>query len=303
MTIAISLKINDGLVLATDSATTVLQATSPTQLSVVNVYSNANKLFNLRKGLPIGAITWGAGSIGSASISTLMKDLRRRFTSKKHDWFLKKNEYTVEAVANRVKEFFFDELYTPTFKDFPQKPLLGFVVGGYSATGSFAEEYQIDIAAGQCTGPRRLRNPEESGLNWSGEPEAINRLLLGCSPQLWSLLQSSGRIDPNVLSELMVPISKALQTPLVFPAMPLQDAIDLADFLVDLSIRFARFKPGANTVGGPIELATISKHEGFRWIKRKYYFDRKLNPDELFTRVYEPKKPDCASDLDDDEED
>ena len=57
MTIAISIKINDGLVLASDSASTVLGQTPSGELQVVNVYNNAIKVFNLRKGLPIGAIT------------------------------------------------------------------------------------------------------------------------------------------------------------------------------------------------------------------------------------------------------
>lgn len=35
--------------------------------------------------------------------------------------------------------------------------------------------------------------------------------------------------------------------------------------------------PGANTVGGPIELAAITKHEGFKWVTRKHYFDEQLN--------------------------
>jgi hypothetical protein len=33
----------------------------------------------------------------------------------------------------------------------------------------------------------------------------------------------------------------------------------------------------AETVGGPIDVAIISKGDGFIWIKRKQYFDSKLN--------------------------
>jgi hypothetical protein len=60
--------------------------------------------------------------------------------------------------------------------------------------------------------------------------------------------------------------------------MPIQDAIDLGRFLVDAAINFSRFLPGPQVVGGPIEIAAITKHEGFKWIERKYYFDDKLNP-------------------------
>ena len=65
--------------------------------------------------------------------------------------------------------------------------------------------------------------------------------------------------------------------------MPLQDAIDLAIFLVDVTIRHSQFFPGAQVVGGPIEVAAISRHENFKWIQRKHYYRQELNlPPELF---------------------
>jgi hypothetical protein len=61
VTISISIKINDGLVLAADSAASIVGQLPNGGSGVFNVYNNANKIFNLRKGLPIGAITWGDG--------------------------------------------------------------------------------------------------------------------------------------------------------------------------------------------------------------------------------------------------
>jgi hypothetical protein len=52
--------------------------------------------------------------------------------------------------------------------------------------------------------------------------------------------------------------------------MPIQDAVDLARFLVETTIgfvRFAVFMP--KSVGGAVEIAAITKHEGFRWVQRK----------------------------------
>jgi hypothetical protein len=102
MTIAISLKVNDGLVLAADSASTIVSQSEEGETNVVNVYNHANKIANLRKGLPIGAVTWGSGSIGAASISTLLKDLRRRFTDD-GEWHLDQGAYTIEEAANRLR--------------------------------------------------------------------------------------------------------------------------------------------------------------------------------------------------------
>jgi len=68
---------------------------------------------------------------------------------------------------------------------------------------------------------------------------------------------------------------------MVSPAMPIQDAIDLAEFLVRLTTDYERFRlaRGAGTVGGPIEIAAITKHEGFKWVRRKHYYSREFNPE------------------------
>lgn len=278
MTIAISLKINDGLVLAADSATTLVQ-NGPQGPVAVNVYNNANKIFNLRKGLRIGAVTWGAGSIGAASTSTLLKDFRDELTNGSNDWKLDTNEYSVQDVAEKLKRFIYDEHYKPKFQAETGKPEIGFIVAGYSTNGANAEEYRIDIQAdGQCTGPKPVRKEDECGITWSGQPEALNRLILGISALAPEVLKSELNLDDERVKDLMHAMVPRLQAPLISSAMPLQDAIDLAEFLADVAVQWSRFMPGAQSVGGPVEVAAISKHEGFRWIKRKYYFSRNLNP-------------------------
>jgi len=283
MTIALSLKVNDGLVLATDSASTLVAQQPGGATAVVQVYNNANKVFNLRKGLPIGAITWGAGAIGRASISTLLKDLRRRLTGEDPahaDWYVDPKTYSVEDVANRVKQFVYDDNYVAAFGTWPAKPTLGFIVAGYSAGVDIAEEWRIDIdAQGDCGVPSRVRPLDECGLSWNGEPEAISRLVLGYSPALPAVLEKQLGVPPTQLPQAMQIISQRLQTQIVSDSMPIQDAIDLAYFLVDVTEKYSRYTPGAATVGGPIEVAAITKHEGFKWVERKYYYNRDLNPE------------------------
>ncbi len=69
MTIIVSVKINDGIVMAADSAGTMGSG---------QVYLHANKIAHLCEGLPVGAMSTGAGGIGNESVETLLKDLRRR---------------------------------------------------------------------------------------------------------------------------------------------------------------------------------------------------------------------------------
>jgi hypothetical protein len=51
----------------------------------------------------------------------------------------------------------------------------------------------------------------------------------------------------------------------------------MAESLVAITALKRRVTLGAETVGGPIDVAVISKGDGFIWVKRKHYFDEKLN--------------------------
>jgi hypothetical protein len=42
-----------------------------------------------------------------------------------------------------------------------------------------------------------------------------------------------------------------------------------------------RFLPGADTVGGDTDIAVVTKHEGFKWVRRKHFFNATLNPAEV----------------------
>jgi hypothetical protein len=91
------------------------------------------------------------------------------------------------------------------------------------------------------------------------------------------VLRDNLGVPPEQVGAAIDVIQRALEAPLVMPPMPIQDAIDLAEFFVDIAVKFSRFVPGAPTVGGPIEIAAITKHEGFKWVRRKHYFSIKLN--------------------------
>ena len=282
MTIAISLKVNDGLVLAADSATTLISKTPSGETRVGHIYYSACKIFNVIRGRPIGVMTWGSGSIGTSSISTLCKDLRRRFEDRSAEdkkWHVDADDYSIERIAQLVREFMYDELYEPFFADWDEKPSLSFIVGGYSTGADMAEEYQINIEKGKCTDAFEARPKSECGMTWGGETEAIHRVVLGYGKRLGEVLETRLKVPESQIKPAMETISQNLFVPLITPPMPIQDAIDLAGFLVDLTIKFSQFSPGAQTVGGPIEIAAITKHEGFKWVRRKHYYHADLNPE------------------------
>jgi hypothetical protein len=60
--------------------------------------------------------------------------------------------------------------------------------------------------------------------------------------------------------------------------LPKEDLAAMAESLVNLTSFKRRISREAETVGGPIDVAVISKGDGFIWIKRKHYFNREMNP-------------------------
>jgi hypothetical protein len=59
--------------------------------------------------------------------------------------------------------------------------------------------------------------------------------------------------------------------------MPKPELARMAEALVDLTSIKRRVTRGFETVGGPIDVAVISKAEGLVWVKRKHYFPAELN--------------------------
>lgn len=59
--------------------------------------------------------------------------------------------------------------------------------------------------------------------------------------------------------------------------LPKQDIAYMAESLVNLTAFKRKISDDSETVGGPIDVAVISKSDGFIWVKRKHYFDKDLN--------------------------
>lgn len=60
--------------------------------------------------------------------------------------------------------------------------------------------------------------------------------------------------------------------------LPKDELAAMAESLVNLTSFKRRVTLDSETVGGPIDVAVISKGDGFVWIKRKHYFKPELNP-------------------------
>ncbi len=268
MSIIVSVKINDGIVMAADSATSFAQ--------FPQVYEHANKLVNLVKGLPLGVMTCGDGGIGNASIATLLKDLRKRLAGHDRDhpeWRLDVDDHTMAAVSAWVREFFREKGQEVDLRT-------GFLllrICGYSSGHMLPEVWQVAFDNGAWPDPTCIQPEQDFGARWNGEMEALNRLILG----IGSVPDEGAKalaMTPQQLQEAANKLYPHTYETLIVPAAPIQEAIDLARFMVETTKGFINFAVRRQkTVGGPVEIAAITKHEGFRWVQRKHFFPSELN--------------------------
>lgn len=61
-------------------------------------------------------------------------------------------------------------------------------------------------------------------------------------------------------------------------SLPKDELAAMAEALVNLTKFRRRVSTDEETVGGPVDVAVITKGDGFVWVKRKHYFDPSLNP-------------------------
>jgi len=60
--------------------------------------------------------------------------------------------------------------------------------------------------------------------------------------------------------------------------LPKDELAAMAESLVNLTVFKHKVSMSAETVGGAVDVAVITKGDGFIWIKRKHYFKPELNP-------------------------
>ena len=92
------------------------------------------------------------------------------------------------------------------------------------------------------------------------------------------------QIIQKAQQQYLYPISNSIAT------LPIEELSLLAESMINITSlrRKVAIDNNIGTVGGPVDLAIISKGEGFIWLKRKHYFDPTLNPQYMYSH-YIPK--------------
>jgi len=278
MTICISVKVSEGVVLAADSTATIMgwignPGGERGEPSILKTYDHARKLSHI-KDYPIGTLSWGTYLIGSRSIESLInqyeyslpsvveeKEKRKRSRKAAEAPFTFNVREIADGLFQHIKKF-----YDAEFQNSKEKPDLGILLTGYSSGQYFPEQWLFSLPKStELTVVRPdVNGKPDFGANWFGLTDAIIRLHHGRDDRLIKKIAEKFKVPENEILDLV----KEFEYPVFFNGMPLQDAIDYASYMVNVEIGRFRFVIGAPLCGGEIDLAVITPN-AFTWVDRK----------------------------------
>lgn len=257
MTIAINLAVPEGIVFAADSRQTYTNARGDVRVGS----DNGRKLFQL--GPRAAAVTYGWAFLLGRSIGSHVNDFKVS---------LGNQQLSVEDMAKGLGQYLTQQ-YRQSIEQKYGQPVaedsyaVAALVGGYNEGEKSGQVFEVYAPNGEHYAVRKTN--DSPGISWRGQTLVIGRLLKGYDPRLREL--------PGFTEELGKSLDEAkLDFSVDYWAMPLQDAVDLALFLVRTTIEMQRFSDGINmapgapaSCGGPIDVAVIEPNDGFRWIQNK----------------------------------
>jgi hypothetical protein len=116
-------------------------------------------------------------------------------------------------------------------------------------------------------------------------PAALAEVAQGVAPDVVARIAAGiAGLSDGVVEKFHTDLIERMRSRSIFPViemiqhLPKDELALMAESLVNLTSLKRRVSLGAETVGGPVDVAVISKGDGFVWTRRKHYFRPELNP-------------------------
>ena len=259
MSLGIAFKGPEGIVLAADSRVTLTGQRPNSNLLVEAHYDNATKLLKVRGQDYVGAVTYGLGALGDREPRTAHSYLPEFETE-----LATEKRLSVKEFATKLGDFFqhqWNAANTPAGAD----PMV-FLVGGFDEGDAYGRVFELEVP----NSPTPVeKSANDFGITFGGQAEIAGRLLNGYDPQLENLAKANVHLNPAQLTNLRQKVLQRLAMPIPFQFLPLQDCVDLAIFLIKTTATLQGWAAGVRGVGGAIDVATITRTDGFRAIQEK----------------------------------
>ena len=264
MSLGIAFKGPEGIVLAADSRVTLTaeMQRGEQRMMLPSTFDNATKLLQIRGHKYIGVVTYGVGAIGQQEPRTA-----HSFLPEFEDDLSKENtdRLGVEEFAAKLSGFFGRQWASTMPKDY-SGPDMVFLVGGFDANEPYGRVFKVTVPSS----PRpEEQNAGQFGVTWGGQLEYTTRLIKGFDPQLPFIVQDSLKLNNQQRDELEKHLEGSLSARIPYQFLPLQDCVDLSIFLVRTTMEIQTWIVGVRGVGGAIDVATITRTEGFKPVQQK----------------------------------
>jgi hypothetical protein len=227
-----------------------------------NCYENATKLLPLRGHQNLGIVTYGQGSIGQdrpRMAHGFLPEFEAHLEENANGGPL-----AVEAAARELGAFFVQQLQEAGMPE-EADPMI-FQVAGFDDGEPYGRVFEVSV-------PNALEPleqiPDDFGVMWGGQTYLLERLMSGLAPRAIPLAMDELDLDEDQAESLAHRLHGELQLPIPYQFLPLQDAVDLATFLLDMTATVMTWTTGVQGVGGDVDVATITTTDGFQSVQQK----------------------------------
>jgi hypothetical protein len=178
---------------------------------------------------------------------------------------------TVRDVARHARSLFFEESYLKAYPNPLPEFKLGYRVCGFSAGALSPEIWEFTIEGAICNGPYEVQPHGKLGINWAGEIDVLDRLLLGQEGGVRAALLERGYTEEEVQGiylEIIARLGDGSEARLTSTSA----AVRTAKFLIELAPSL--LAPSPKTQAREfVEIAAITHQRGFHWILRRQHAD------------------------------
>jgi hypothetical protein len=143
-----------------------------------------------------------------------------------------------------------------------------FLVGGYDENEPYGKVFELSIPTNPV--PTERIPMGEFGIVWGGQRNIADRIFQGFDGAAPGAIFDFFNVpaqqrNPNLEHQLKQQLG--LKIPIAF--LPLQDCVDLATFVVRATSLLQEWTVDVRGVGGAIDVATITRTQGFKPIRVK----------------------------------
>jgi hypothetical protein len=263
--LGIAFKGPEGIVLAADSRVTLTaQIQIPGLGGVMTIpatFDNARKLLQVNGQPYIGVVTYGAGALGTTEPRTAHSFLPDFETELRGE-----DRLTVGDFAQRLSDFFLDKWNALMPAAVPAGNDMIFYVAGFDEDEPYGRVYEVQIPARPV--PNEL-SVGGFGIVWGGQREVVDRILQGFDERVPTTAQQQLTLTDAQTQALRDQLRQTLNLQIPYQFLPLQDCVDLATLLVHTTAQLQTWVLGVRGVGGPVDVATITRTEGFKEVQIK----------------------------------